>query len=218
MTEAEWLTCTDPAAILRLLDSKKASERKLRLFAAACCRQVWPLFRPKRLCRAVKVAERYADRKASASEMALAAWALRERFDPASNAARWVAADQAAEAASQTMEWTLVTVAATCNEDHTLHTLRQASVLRCIFGNPFASVAISPAVLTWNNAIVVRLAQTTYEERYLPEGTLDNGRLAILADALEEAGCTNADILNHCRQPGEHVRGCWVVDLILGKQ
>ena len=52
----------------------------------------------------------------------------------------------------------------------------------------------------------------------MPAGTLDNTRLAVLADALEEAGCTEADILGHLRGPGPHVRGCWVVDLILGKE
>jgi hypothetical protein len=65
--------------------------------------------------------------------------------------------------------------------------------------------------------MVVRLAKAAYEERQLHKGTLDNNRLAVLADALEEAGCTNTDILNHCRQPGEHVRDCWVIDLLLGK-
>jgi hypothetical protein len=62
------------------------------------------------------------------------------------------------------------------------------------------------------------LAQTIYEGRRLAAGLFDNHRLGILADALEEAGCDNADILNHCRQPGEHVRGCWVVDLVLGRE
>jgi hypothetical protein len=214
MTEAEWLTCKDPAAMLRHVDTT-ASERKLRLFAVACCRRIWDLLRPKRLRRAVKVAERHAEGRASASEMALAYWGLRDRFDPASNAARWVAADRETEAASQTMEWTVLTVAVTSKEDHSP---RQSELLRCIFGNPFSSSSISRSILTWNNATVVRLAQAIYDERFLPEGTLDNTRLAILADALEEAGCTNADILNHCRQPGEHVRGCWVIDLILGKE
>ena len=72
-------------------------------------------------------------------------------------------------------------------------------------------------LLAWNDAVVVRLAQSAYEERHLPAGTLDNGRLAVLADALEEAGCTDADILDHLRGPGPHVRGCWPVDLCLGK-
>jgi hypothetical protein len=64
--------------------------------------------------------------------------------------------------------------------------------------------------LSWNDGIVPKLAQAIYDDRVFD-------RLPILADALEEAGCTNADILNHCRRPGEHVRGCWVVDLLLGK-
>jgi hypothetical protein len=89
--------------------------------------------------------------------------------------------------------------------------------LHDIFGNPFRPVTIAPAVLAWNDATVVRLAQAGYDERHLPAGTLDNGRLAVLADALEEAGCTDADILGHLRGPGSHVRGCWAVDLCLGK-
>jgi hypothetical protein len=76
---------------------------------------------------------------------------------------------------------------------------------------------LPPAVLAWHDGVVVRLAQAAYEERHLPEGTLDNTRLRILADALEEAGCTDADILGHLRGPGPHVRGCWPVDLCLGK-
>jgi len=65
---------------------------------------------------------------------------------------------------------------------------------------------------------VVALAQAAYDERELPAGTLDLARLAVLADALEEAGCTAQTILDHLRGPGPHVRGCWAVDLILGKE
>jgi hypothetical protein len=94
----------------------------------------------------------------------------------------------------------------------------QCQHVRDIFGPmPFCPVSLNPAVLTWNDGLVVRLAQAAYEERHLPAGTLDSGRLAVLADALEEAGCTNADILGHLRGPGPHVRGCWPVDLCLGK-
>jgi hypothetical protein len=64
---------------------------------------------------------------------------------------------------------------------------------------------------------VKRLAEDAYEHRHLAEGTLGPARLSVLADALEEAGCTNADLLTHLRGPGPHVRGCWVVDLILGE-
>jgi hypothetical protein len=102
----------------------------------------------------------------------------------------------------------------------TAFTMAQADsceLIRDIIGNPFLPVAINPSVLAWNDGVVDRLAQTAYEERHLPTGTLDNGLLAILADALEEAGCTDADILGHLRGPGLHVRGCWPVDLCLGK-
>ena len=84
-------------------------------------------------------------------------------------------------------------------------------LLREVFGNPFGPLTIDPLWLAWNGGTVTTLAQSIYDDRAFD-------RLPIMADALEEAGCTNADILAHCRQPGEHVRGCWVVDLILGKE
>jgi hypothetical protein len=87
----------------------------------------------------------------------------------------------------------------------------QADLLRCIAGNPFRRVTVDPSWLSWNDGTVVKLAQGIYDDRAFD-------RLPVLADALEEAGCTNADLLSHCRSEGPHVRGCWVVDLILGKQ
>src|SRR5262249_54964478 len=84
----------------------------------------------------------------------------------------------------------------------------QALILRDIFGRrPLRPVTINPA---WRTSNVTALAQSIYDDRAFD-------RLPILADALEDAGCDNADVLNHCRQPGEHVRGCWVLDLILDK-
>jgi len=71
-------------------------------------------------------------------------------------------------------------------------------------------VLIEPSWLTWNDGIVLKLAQAIYGDRAFD-------RMPVLADALEEAGCDNADILAHCRERGDHVRGCWVVDLLLGK-
>jgi len=73
---------------------------------------------------------------------------------------------------------------------------------------------LDPAWLAWKNGTIVNLARPIYDED-VPYGCLDASRLEILADALEEAGCTNADILAHCRSPGPHLRGCWVVDLVL---
>jgi len=88
-------------------------------------------------------------------------------------------------------------------------------VLKEIIGNPFRPVPLNPA---WLTPTVLCLAEATYDNRNLPSGTLDNARLAVLADALEDGGCNQPDILNHLRQPGVHVRGCWVVDLLLGKE
>ena len=84
----------------------------------------------------------------------------------------------------------------------------QASLLRDISGNPFRPVTIDRA---WRTATAVAIAQAIYDERAFD-------RLPVLADALEDAGCDNADLLGHCRSPGPHVRGCWVVDLLLGKE
>ena len=66
-------------------------------------------------------------------------------------------------------------------------------------------------------AEVVSLAEAAYDQRHLPSGHLDPQRLAVLADALEDAGCDNVDTLDHLRGPGPHVRGCWALDLALGK-
>jgi hypothetical protein len=77
---------------------------------------------------------------------------------------------------------------------------------------------IPPAVLNWNDRTIPRLAAAIYEARRLPEGTLDNAQLAILADALLAAGCDDEALIQHCRSEGPHVRGCWAVDLLLGKR
>lgn len=87
---------------------------------------------------------------------------------------------------------------------------RQATLLRDVFGNPFRPAHAEPAWLTWNDGTVVRMAKAIHDERRFDE-------LPMLGDALEDAGCTDADILTHCRGPGPHVRGCWVVDLLVGK-
>ena len=84
-------------------------------------------------------------------------------------------------------------------------------LLRDIVGNPFRRVAASPPWLTWNDGAVQKMVQVIYDGRRFAD-------LPILADALEDAGCDNADILAHCRSGGEHVRGCWVVDLLLDRK
>jgi hypothetical protein len=87
--------------------------------------------------------------------------------------------------------------------------------LRDIFSNPFRPITLDDS---WLTPTVTNLAQAIYDARQLPSGLFDNQRLGVLADALEDAGCNNADILGHLRGSGEHVRGCWVVDLVLGRK
>lgn len=94
--------------------------------------------------------------------------------------------------------------------------LEQCRLLCDIIGNPFHTLTLSPAWLAWNDSIVLRLAQVAYDECILPPGTLNKTHLAVLADALEEAGCTDTEIIDHLRSPGPHVRGCFAVDLCLG--
>jgi hypothetical protein len=87
-----------------------------------------------------------------------------------------------------------------------------------VVGNPFrAPPALPPSVRTWNDGTVVRLAQAAYEHRSLPSGHLGPVRLAVLADALEDAGTTDAELLAHLRSPGPHVRGCVAVDVLLNR-
>jgi hypothetical protein len=92
----------------------------------------------------------------------------------------------------------------------------QASLLRDVLGDPVRSAPVMDRHwLTWNGVLPVGLAKAAYENRLLPSGTLDPQRLAILADALEEAGCADAALLGHFRSPGPHPRGCFAVDAVL---
>jgi hypothetical protein len=86
----------------------------------------------------------------------------------------------------------------------------QADLLRHFVGNPFQASCLDPNWLAWNGNTITELARAIHEELRFDD-------LPILADALEEAGCTDTAILNHCREPGPHMRGCWVLDLLLGK-
>jgi hypothetical protein len=245
VTEAEWLTATDPKPMLEFLRGK-ASDRKLRLFACACCRRVDECL-TEQMRNLVEIAERVAERlvdererKTRRTEAMRAAWhpaaITRHARGSAQSAVFWALARQASEAARETADHarlaggtfamnTSQAQAGTARQDLTSEgcMLReggvQATLLHDIFGNPFRpSPPLPPGVLKWNDSTVLRIGQGLYEDRKLPEGTLDTGRLAILADALLDAGCDNDDLIQHCREPGPHVRGCCAIDLILGKE
>ena len=214
VTESEWLGCTGTRPLIKFLRGK-TSDRKLRLFAVACCRRIWDLMGD-RSNQAVEVAERYADGNVTDAELAASAslasaTAVGAKAALAAWAAwvAWAAVAMGVERAAAAATWT----ASEKGEDRP-----QINLLRDIFGNPFRpSPPLPPAVLAWNDGTVRRLAAGIYKERQLPAGTLDNARLAILADALLDAGCDNEDLIQHCREAGSHVRGCWPLDLILSK-
>jgi hypothetical protein len=175
--------------------------------------------------QAVEIAERYADGLATRKELtdahddAWRAWKSLARSDNSGiggHAAIFEAGRAAIESAARA-----ATVARHVRDGDfwqgwAAEQAEQCKLLRDILGNPFRPITLDPAILTWNNRLVIRLGQAAYDHRELPSGTLDNTRLAVLADALEETGCTDAESLGHLQEPGPHVRGCWVVDLCLG--
>ena len=226
MTEARWLACRDPEAMLDVARFG-GSDRKLRLFALACVRVITDQLSRDESKAAVDAIERYAEGKATRADLQRA-WngalaALHDIIEDASEQ-RWYyvseyAADAVALASNPELAENITGVAARCV--HTLITAgdlseeivrdneiaRQTNLIRDIFGNPFRPVVFDP---NWRTSTVVALARGIYDERAFD-------RLPILADALQDAGCVSDDILTHCRGPGPHVRGCWVVDLVLGK-
>jgi hypothetical protein len=190
--EEQWFAAEDPRDKLLLLRSTLSSERKLIWFALACLRGGNPPTDPSSL-RLLFALEHYAD-----------GLLTRDQLDEAYIAEHVV--DGVAFATFDVAEAELYV-------HHELETggapaSRMCRLLDDVFGNPFHPVAFDPS---WRTATAVGLAQSMYESR-------DFAAMPILADALEEAGCDSPDVLAHCRDPnGVHVRGCWVVDLVLGK-
>jgi hypothetical protein len=209
MTEAEWLTCTDPRPMLA---RRRASDRKMRLFMVAYCRRVWHLLQDKHRA-VIEVAERYADDPALAEEMAAKVEATNDFFY-----VRWLA-DRPVRR-FLTLAWTVAEEVSGKHFDVSFEELRvQTDLIRDIVGNPFRPPPpTEPFLLTWRDAIIPRAAQAAYNVRQMPEGLLDPDRVAALAALLEEAGCKDAELLGHLRSPGPHVRGCFAIDAILGKR
>jgi hypothetical protein len=239
VTEQDWLACTDPAAMLGWLRlTPRSDERKLRLFSCACARRVWHLLTREQARAAVEAAERYADGLVGQEELrpgwsavrkALSATPLHTPWEEALTAALhaatpgplWVEAAAQAAARALSDDRSLrqanngpagMDSMAGCPRERSF----QCNLLRDLF-TPFRRAAVHPAWLSWGGTAVVALARAAYEDRLLPSGQLDPTRLAVLADALEDAGCDDAELLGHLRGPGPHVRGCWVIDLLTGR-
>jgi hypothetical protein len=223
MTEAEWNACADPEAMLRLLWGS-GHWRKWRLFASACCRRHWHLLPGPRCRDAILLCERYADGLARRSRLEKAHNGLIRHGESFATKAAHYAALALQDAVSHrhsegVVGWSVWMWAVKAAEDQQLEGAAQCALLRDIFDTlPFRKLhSADPAWLSWRGGALRGLAQLAYDERCLPAGTLDPLLLTTLAGQLEEAGCTEAWALAHLRSEGPHVRGCWVIDRLLGK-
>jgi hypothetical protein len=222
MTEADWLAADDPTRMLAFIQKRGSrprvqlaaatvARRRVRLSLVAAARMAWDELPEGHLREAVLTAEEYADGRATATQI-----------DECRGQFYGYALDNATP---EQREWLrrplFALLRAATYSDRMLDGLGGNStwkgfasyhsllppVIRDIFGNPFRPVAVDPC---WLTSTVVTLADTIYADRAFD-------RLPILADALQDAGCEDGQVLGHCRGPGSHVRGCWVVDLVTGR-
>jgi hypothetical protein len=238
MTEQEWLACTQPQSMLAYLLRQSSSQRKLKLFAIACCRRIyawltiesrWALEVVERSWHNQATPSEYHSAQAKAACAAFQDWdthhpsnAVAQLFSPGYNAALASAAEAAegvrvaalyrsfganrGEAIIRSTPSPEAGEVALQAEQHA-----QCELLREIFHGPCRAVFFRCAWTTWRDGVARQMAHAIYNERAFE-------RLPILADALEEAGCDSAELLAHLRGPGPHCRGCWALDLVLGKE
>jgi hypothetical protein len=244
MTEQEWLCSGDPSAMLHYLHDQSAmfrtrwqgpfhvrhwrtSERKLRLFACGCCRYVALWLQSDAARQVITLAEQYAEGQidfatleralavADGAEQAVArqsSWAdySRRAFEAVACLARRKVEEvvTAAHLAGRVFQsWSGVN-----DEAVRANSAAQANLLREIVGNPFVPARLDPDLLSFNDGAVDRIARSIHEERAY-------GDLPVLADALVDAGCRGEAILTHCRQEkNAHCPGCWVIDLLTGRE
>lgn len=245
MTETEWLACEDWERMLGFLRGR-VDDRKLRLFGCACCRRLWPLLGD-RSRMGVQLSEQYADGwigqgiLSRASEAARAAWNEATYSGQAALCAAdaayrvmWDGFDDRVFADEvEAMQYVVARMIDATDQSKPQAGGELSDVLSLwrrhaaweggvasrliaeIFGNPFRP---APLAAAYRTPVTISLGVSAYAEWATPTGHLDPARLSVLSDALEEAGCTDDAILTHLRSPGPHVRGCWALDLILGKQ
>ena len=233
MTEEEWLNCTeeewlncDDHMLVTYFIAKRMSLRKLRLACVAVCRRVEQQLVDERSRHALEVSEAYAEGLASDEALAEArsrASAAYKSLLPYHNTSRdadftaalsvYCAVGNEREMRMQTDMIDIALFATgpppdSISPERRAANIAEAQLVRDVFGNPFRPVSFSAA---WRTGTALSLAHQMYESR-------DFSAMPILADALQDVGCDNDDVLTHCRSDGPHVRGCWVVDLVLGKE
>jgi hypothetical protein len=223
----DWFTIKNPDPLFDLLGDL-TTERKLRLFLVACARSVLPSSPDEQTMNALETAEQFGDGLVTSSRLSrvrkeiIDSHATRRKRWPVLYSAHirsvpaWHATREkiarAAREGSRTCAWssqrTVVFPGSVQMAYPAEELMKQANFLRDIFGNPFQPISFDPA---WRTANTIGLASAMYESR-------EFSNMPILADALEEAGCDQPDFLAHCRgEQATHVRGCWVVDWVLGK-
>lgn len=227
MTAANWATCQSPIVMLEFV-RRQPSQRKWRLFALACCRTecaAWfeGLSSWDRIAAdALKVFERFVDGRATAEELNAAsetAWRIARNSDPDSpsediDVTIW--REHCRRRVAQTIDLGSLPQAGMVDSIvshigtslHLNFTGDLPPIIRDIFGNPFRNLAVDS---NWLTPGVLQIAQSMDAQARFH-------RMHDLADALVDAGCDNEDILNHCRTNQPHVRGCWVLDLLLSKE
>jgi hypothetical protein len=226
LTEESWETCKQPLVMLAWLQSRasvpktKDGRRRLRLFACACARRYWDEFgrQPHKnvdaLRSGVEAAERFADGEMDRAAFEAAVAVAREEGQGISVlAAPAFIAGHATLAVAFEGAWEVARLGPCAGGDWSgppfwAEQRAECELLRDVFGNPFRP-AKRPACLPRRGGTIRALAETIYRDRTFAE-------LPVLADALEDAGCSDDVILSHLRAPGPHVRGCWAVDLLRG--
>jgi hypothetical protein len=220
MEERDWFGKVDFDLLIdacQWLGEQKKNRRKLRLWGCACCRRLGDLLPDQRSLAALDVAEQLADGLANREQIRKARDAAKLVLQPEQG--RGTPVEFAASAAVLTLHpgiidgsQTAAIQAANAVEESGRSSREdeeraQFALLRDVF-NPFRKAKFDKK---WRTDTAVTLAQTMYDSR-------DFSAMPILADALQDAGCDHEDILSHCRGEGPHVRGCWVVDFVLGKE
>jgi hypothetical protein len=234
VTEAEWLEAIDPSPMLDYLGEiashrigrRRFKKRLYRLFGCACCRRMLRIGHDEWDVQAIEIAERIADGQPCLNERKAHLQKSRQRWrhtptTDANGATGFLLEHQ------RYFDHRMAASVAGCaarpggaksrtshlprSDFHVVESRVQADILRDIIGNPFHLPLVPRSHPARNNDTVTRLAAAIYAEHAFD-------RLPLLADALEDAGCTDAKLLDHLRGPGPHVRGCWAVDLILGRE
>ena len=214
MTEAEWLTSDDPAYLLDCCDNESQCERKLRLLVVGLFRRLWAGSAAPECLRSIEAAERFSDGQITGAvfrrerdRIIRYSRTLKRWPDKEAGLARIcvAATRQGRPACGQ-----LIAGIQNClglSPDDPADYVKLCDLFRCVFGNPFRPIAFDPA---WRTSTVLGLASSIYESHSFHN-------LPVLADALEDAGCTDESLLGHLRGGGVHVRGCFALDFCLNK-